>query len=531
MQNKDKKNIVLTGFMGTGKTTVGKMLAARLNRQFIDTDELIQERQGMTIPEIFRKFGEAAFRKMEADIAEELGQRDELVISTGGRLMLDPANVTALSREGRVFCLIATPQEILSRISNDNEHSRPLLEVPNPGEQIVELLKERQKGYHRFQKVITQDKQPEEVTDDLLDVFQDDPKRFSIDHPAQPYEYIVGSGILPFIRQLAGVTGSLVVITDSSVEELYGQSCGEVDHVITIPVGNNHKTLATVQSIYDQLIEIGFDRSGTIAALGGSVVGDIAGFVAATYMRGVNFIQCPTSLLAMADTSIGGKTSIDLPQGKNLIGVFKQPSMVIADVATLQTLPPEEFASGMAEVIKHGLIADSDLLERVESGNWHHESGTLYTSLFEVQSLVAQAIQVKIAIVQEDPFEYGRRFSLNLGHTFAHAIEQASGYSICHGEAVAIGMVAATNLSARLGHCSSDLQERIESILKRAGLPIRIPHLDENLLMKAMENDKKRIGDIIRFVLPSRIGQAFIADDVVHADILATLREMSNGEI
>ncbi|WP_167506094.1 3-dehydroquinate synthase [Desulfosediminicola flagellatus] len=532
MQNKDKKNIVLTGFMGTGKTTVGKKIAAQLNREFIDTDDLIQERQGISISEIFRQHGEAAFRQMESDIAKELGKREGLVISTGGRLMLDPANVEALSRDGRVFCLIATPQEILSRIESDNEHKRPLLEVPNPGELVIELLKERQKGYHRFQKIVTNDKQPDEVADDLLEIFQDDPKRFSIDHPAQPYEYVVGSGILPFIRQLAGVTGTIVVITDTAVQELYGLSCGDVDHVIAIPVGNERKTLATVQTIYEQLIEIGFDRSGTIVALGGSLVGDIAGFVAATYMRGVNLIQCPTSLQAMADTSIGGKTSIDLPQGKNLIGVFKQPSMVIADVATLQTLPAEAFSSGMAEVIKHGLIADSDLLEKVENGNWHHEAGTLFTSLFDVQALVAQAIQVKIAIVQEDPFDHGRRFFLNFGHTFAHAIEQVSGYSICHGKAVAMGMVAAANLSARLGHCSADLQESIEEKLKKVNLPIRIPYLSSQLLLKAMENDKKRVGDIIRFVIPSRIGQVFVADDVDQPAILATLQEItdSNGQ-
>lgn len=528
MQNNDGKNIVLTGFMGTGKTTVGKLLAEQLNREFIDTDKLIQEREGLTIPEIFSKHGEAAFRKMEADVAEELSQRQGLVISTGGRLMLDPANVRTLTRDGRVFCLIATPQEILSRIEKDTDHKRPLLEVPNPGEQIVELLKDRQKGYHRFQKIYTTDKQPEDVTGDLLDIFQADPKRFSIDHPAQPYEYVVGSGILPFIRQLAGVTGSIAVITDTSVKELYAQSCGDVDHVITIPVGNQQKTLATVQDIYNELIQIGFDREGTIVALGGSVVGDIAGFVAATYMRGVDFIQCPTSLLAMADTSIGGKTSIDLPIGKNLIGAFKQPSMVIADVATLQTLPPEEFTSGMAEVIKHGLIADSDLLDQVKNGHWHHEAGTLYTSLFEVQALVAQSIQVKIAIVQEDPFDSGRRFSLNLGHTFAHAIEQVSEYSIRHGEAVAMGMVAATNLSVRLGRCSSDLQETVESILKMVGLPTRIPGLSTDLLLKAMENDKKKIGDIIRFVIPSSVGHALIVDDISKDATRDTLLELTS---
>jgi shikimate kinase/3-dehydroquinate synthase len=239
-------------------------------------------------------------------------------------------------------------------------------------------------------------------------------------------------------------------------------------------------------------------------------------------------VQCPTSLLDMVDTSVGGKTALDLPQGKNLIGAFKQPTSVIADVATLQTLPAEEFASGMAEVIKHGLIADTDLLQKVENGNWRWERGTIPPPLSELQTLVAQAIQIKIVIVQEDPYERGRRSILNLGHTFAHAIEQVSRYSIRHGEAVAMGLVAAANLSARLGHCSLALQERIELALSKVGLPTRIPkHLSPELLLKAMGSDKKRLAGQLRFVLLREVGQAFVTDAVPDPAILATLQEVS----
>jgi shikimate kinase/3-dehydroquinate synthase len=528
MQKNDKKNIVLTGFMGTGKTTVGRLLATQLGREFIDTDELIQARHGRSIPEIFLELGETAFRQMEADIVRELAEREELVISTGGRLMLDPANVAALSRKGRVFCLVATPEEIFIRLRDDKENPRPLLKVPNPGERIVELLQKRQKGYQRFPQVMTNEKLPTEVIRDLVDLIQSDPKRFAIDHPAEPYDFVVGGGLLPFIRQLAGVDGQMVVITDSQVGELYAASCGAVDHVITIPTGRQHKTLGTVQTICDQLLQSGFDRAGTIVSLGGSVLGDIAGFVAATFMRGVDFVQCPTSLLDMVDTSVGGKTALDLPQGKNLIGAFKQPTSVIADVATLQTLPAEEFASGMAEVIKHGLIADTDLLQKVENGNWCWEQGTTPPPLSELQTLVAQAIQIKIVIVQEDPYERGRRSILNLGHTFAHAIEQVSRYSIRHGEAVAMGLVASANLSARLGHCSLALQERIELALSQVGLPTRIPkHLSPESLLKAMDSDKKRLAGQLRFVLLREVGQAFVTDTVPDPAILATLQEVS----
>lgn len=528
MHKHDNKNIILTGFMGTGKTTVGKLLAKKLNRDFVDTDQLIESRQGLTIPEIFTSLGEPAFRQMEADIAQELGEKEGLIISTGGRFMLDPANVAALSRKGRVFCLVATPQEILSRLEHDKENRRPLLDVPNPSEQIVELLQERKRGYQRFLKLATDDKQPTDVTENLLEFIQRSPKQFAIDNPAQPYEFIVGNGILPFTRQLAGTDGMLVVITDTVVGKLYADSCGSVDHVITIPTENPNKTLTTVQSIYDQLLNIGFDRFGTIVALGGSVVGDIAGFVAATFMRGVNLVQCPTSLLAMADTSIGGKNSIDLPQGKNLIGSFKQPSIVIADVATLSTLPPEELLSGMAEVIKHGLLADTDLLEKIEQGNWPPHKAPHHSSSSEIQTLVAQAIQVKISFIQKDPYDQGIRSHLNLGHTFAHAIEKVSERTVRHGEAVAMGLVAAADLSAKLGYCSIQLKDRIDLVLHKVGLPNRIPaNLPPESILQAMNRDKKRSAQSLRLVLPVEVGQVFVTDDVPTADILKTLRVVS----
>jgi len=524
------KNIILTGFMGTGKTTVGKLLAKQLDYQFVDTDELIEKRAGLSIKNIFHQMGEATFRQMETAVAQELARREGLVISTGGRMMLDPANVAALSQNGRFFCLVATPEEILARLEQDTEHPRPLLEVSNPGERIVELFQQRERGYQRFPQVMTNDKQPVEVTKDLLGLVQTDPKHISIEHPEDTYEFIVGGGLLPFIRQLAKVNGKIIVITDSYVGELYAPSCGPVDHVITLPVGKQYKTLETVETIYSQLVEMKIDRTDAIVALGGSVIGDIAGFVAATYMRGINnFIQCPTTLLAMVDTSIGGKVGIDLPQGKNLVGFFKQPTTVIADIATLQTLSKQEFSSGMAEVIKHGLLADTDLLQKVENGNWSYELNTGHTMYPELQTLVAQAIQVKIAVVQEDPFEQGPRSILNLGHTFAYAIEQVSSDQIRHGEAVAMGLVAAANLSARLGYCSKELQKRIELALGKVSLPIRIPKtLSPDSLLEAMSSDKKRVAGQLRFVLLRDIGHAFVTDGVPQKDILATLKEISH---
>lgn len=523
-----KKNIILTGFMATGKTTVGKLLAKDLGYEFVDTDHVIEARNGMTVAEIFRDKGEGAFREMESALARELSEREGLVISTGGRMMLDPGNAAALSRSGRVFCLVATPEDILERVKKDSGVRRPLLEVPNPIERIVELMEQRKEGYGRFPQMVTTDKTPGQVTQNLTGIYKAPADlRVPITVPRAEYEYIVGGGLLPFVTQLAGIGGPVAVVTDSDVGQLYGQSCGQVDAVITVPPGGGQKTLATVQHVAEQLVEKGFDRSVTIIALGGSVISGLAGFVAATYMRGVDCVQCPTSLLAMVDTSIGGKAGINLPQGKNLIGAFKQPKAVIADVATLQSLAPRDFASGMAEVIKHSLIADSDLLDKIESGYWKHEPGMPQARLADLQALVAQAIQVKINIVQEDPFEHGKRTVLNLGHTFAHAIEQASGHAIRHGEAVALGMVASANLSSRLGYCPDSLQNRIEGVLSGVGLPIRIPEtIGLDGIVTAMSSDKKRKAGRMRFVLPREIGDVFICDEAPPESVRATLEEL-----
>jgi len=524
-----RPNIILTGFMATGKTTVGKLLAEQLGYAFVDTDDLIVERSGQSIPGIFREKGETAFRNMESEIARELGQKEGFVISTGGRLMLDAGNAAALARTGRVFCLVATPEEILERVSKDKHVKRPLLEVANPMARIVELMQQREDDYGRFSQLLTSAKSPDEVTQNLVGIFQANPDmRMPITAPDVRYEFIVGGGLLPFASQLAGISGPAAIITDSNVGALYAESCGRTDAVIVVPPGQQFKTLDTVQSICEELVEKGFDRSTTIIALGGSVISGLAGFVAATFMRGVDLVQCPTSLLAMADTSIGGKAGINLPQGKNLIGAFKQPKAVIADVATLQSLSPREFASGMAEVIKQSLIGDADLFATIETGRWIRKPGELQPPLEELQTLVARAIQVKINIIQEDPFDRGRRNVLNLGHTFAHAIEIVSSHAVRHGEAVAMGLAAAANLSARLGYCPAVLQNRIEAALEAAALPTRIPaDVHPESLYKTMRIDKKKKAGRMRLVLLRDIGDVFVTDAVDEKTVIETVEELT----
>lgn len=524
----DRQNIVLTGFMGTGKSTVGRRLAARLGYYFVDTDELIVARNGRSIAVIFRESGEAAFRQMEAAIAQDLNGQTGLVIATGGRLMLDEANATALEQNGRVFCLTAEPEEIIARLDGDAQ--RPLLNVDDPAAQIRRLLAARSAAYSRFPQISTSGKSVDQVTEEILTMVANHPARLPVSHPGGEYAVVVGEGLLERLAELAGIHAPYVVVTDSNVGPLYAGRCAGATAVITLPAGEQHKTLTTVRRIYDELLAAGLDRKGTIVALGGGVIGDMAGFAAATYLRGVDFVQCPTTLLAMVDASVGGKVGVDLPQGKNLVGAFKQPTAVLADTTALSTLPLAELCAGMAEVTKHGLISRPGLFRRLEMGDWRLTEN-LPSPISHLQSLILEAIQVKRDIVQEDPYEQGRRALLNLGHTFGHAIEQVSGYAIRHGEAVAMGLVAAANLSARLGHCDPALQMRIEAALANAGLPRRIPvALDSTALYRAMGHDKKKAGGSLRFVLLRDVGDAFVQGGVGETAVMETLQEIAERE-
>lgn len=345
-------------------------------------------------------------------------------------------------------------------------------------------------------------------------------KRLPVTHPTGQYEVLVGQNLLAKLATFVPPHGRVALITDSNVGPLHAekaQASWDNPLIVTVPAGEAHKTLDTVRTIYDQLLDARLDRHTAVVALGGGVVNDMAGFVAATFLRGVDFITCPTTLLAMVDASVGGKTGVDVLQGKNLIGAFKQPTAVVADVDTLATLPPAEIAAGMAEVIKHGLLSDSTLLKDLP--NVHTVSPV------DLSDLVYRAIQVKRDIVQADPFErLGQRALLNLGHTFGHAIEQVSAYAVPHGYGVAMGLVCAAHLSAQLGYCDPALQPRLETWLTAVSLPTRIPaQLDPEALWQAMGSDKKRAAGKVRFILLRGLGEAFLTADVPPTAVLNTL--------
>jgi 3-dehydroquinate synthase len=297
------------------------------------------------------------------------------------------------------------------------------------------------------------------------------------------------------------------------------QKAGLRPFLHTLRDGEAHKRLASVREIYDACLDAGMDRGGAVIALGGGVTGDIAGFAAATYMRGVRFVPLPTSLLAMTDASVGGKTGVDLPQGKNLVGAFKQPERVLIDTAVLRTLPEEEFRSGMAEIIKHGILGDAVLFEALADG-------PVEGALTLAPALLARSIRVKIEVVELDPFEGGRRAVLNLGHTAGHALERLSGFTLRHGEAVSIGLVVAARIAERMGCAEGGLAERIVTVLRAWGLPVVCPAYPVSAILAAMTHDKKKRRGRLRWVLPQSVGEVILSDEVPQAWVRDVLIEM-----
>lgn len=356
-------------------------------------------------------------------------------------------------------------------------------------------------------------------------------RRVAVALGERAYEIHIGPGLLARGELLAPLLRGrhVLIVSDTTVAPIYAERVRASiapSHAVArldIPAGEAHKNLTTLARVFDALAELKASRDATVLALGGGVVGDLAGFAAACWMRGVAFVQLPTTLLAMVDSSVGGKTAIDLAQGKNLVGAFHQPAGVIADTDTLMTLPPRELAAGLAEVVKYGALGDVGFIDwleaRVDALNARDPEA--------LTDAIAISCQHKAGIVARDERETGERALLNLGHTFAHAIETATGYdALRHGEAVAIGMVLAARLSERLGLAPGADGERLRALLDRFALPTRLPAgLDARGLVDLMRLDKKAASGRLRLILWHGLGRADIVPDVAEAEVLATLRE------
>ena len=514
-------NIVITGFMGTGKSKVGLEVARRLGREFVDMDALIEERVGMSISEMFAQRGEGFFRQQERQLCQELAQRRGLVIATGGGALIPEENRRALGTSGLLVCLTCDVEETLRRLAQAED--RPLLDAADRRERIEALLAERREAYSRIpHQIDTTGLTVEEVAERVIKLLGE---KIAVRTPTGSYPIHLGNGLLARVGELAwerGLRGKVALVTNPTVGELYAspvaeslREAGFEPLICRVPDGEVYKTLDSVSSLYDQFIKGGLDRYGAVLALGGGVIGDVAGFAAATYMRGVPLVQLPTTLLAMVDASVGGKVAVDHPRGKNLIGAFKQPELVVIDPLALATLDEAEMRSGWAEVIKAGVIGSPSLFEHLEARG---DEPAL--------PVIAEAIRVKVAIVEEDPYERGRRAVLNLGHTFGHALEVLSGFALRHGEAVSIGLVAAARTAVALGLGDETVEERLTMLLQRFGLPTRYEGYEPVEIWRAMATDKKRRGKKLRFVLPKAIGQVVVTDQVPKAVVLEVLERL-----
>ncbi len=560
------KNIILTGFSYTGKTKVGQEVARRLGRRYVDTDEEIVRHSGKPIPEIFAQDGESRFRELERETLEKVCREKEVVVSTGGGAFIAEANRDLMLAGGVVVCLEAKPSTIYKRLLKDAEESpeqevRPLLAGPDPLKRIEELKRFRQPFYALSDWTVhTDNLTVEEAAEEVIRgwSYGGSEKRERVPLPSMPdgkesdapycqeqgaacvvttvtesYPVFVGWGLLDQLgRRMrnAGLQGRVYIVSDDRVFPLHGdrvkkvlEEAGFAVDSFAVPNGERSKSFETAVSIYDWLVKHRVERSDSIVALGGGVVGDLAGFAASTFLRGLPLVQVPTSLVGMVDSAIGGKVGINHPEGKNLIGAFYQPRLVIADIHTLTTLPRRELVSGWAEVIKHAMIRDPHLLRLLEE-----RSQQLLGLEAEVTTeVIARSAAIKARIVSEDEKERGIRTILNYGHTIAHGLEAATRYGrLLHGEAVAIGMMGAARISQLLGLLSQDVVGRQRDILGRFDLSVTCSDVDVAGILQALELDKKVRGEKVRWVLLADIGQTVIRDDVPQEVVEGVIREL-----
>lgn len=505
-------NVFLYGPPGAGKSEAGRLLARRMRREFVDLDGLIVSRTGRSIASWFED-GEAAFRVVEATICRELAAASHLVVALGGGALLDAVTRAAVARDHVVICLHARIETLAARLRDGVV--RPLLTGPDSASALAELVAARAAVYESFpEQIDTSDQTAREVADLAWSVV----RRRALSIRRFRQRIVIGYGLaedLPALVADRSAEGPFVVVTDEHVRVCQASRMPAGWPIIVVPPGEASKSFDQLATLSRELVRAGLERRGTIVAIGGGVVGDLAGFAAATFMRGVRWVSVPTSLVAMVDASVGGKTGIDLPEGKNLVGAFHAASLVVVDPLLLGTLPERERMAGMAEVVKHAVIGDAALFGSLERGR-----------PFGAIADLRAAIEVKRAIVERDPLERGEREILNLGHTIGHGVEAASDYALLHGEAVAIGLAGETRLAARLGLAAADLASRIAAALKAAGLAVDYEGGSAARVREAMGADKKRSGGRLRFALPRDIAHVSVGVEAAEPVLMDVLNEL-----
>ena len=548
--------IFLLGLSGSGKSTVGRILAERLGKPLFDIDALIEKESDKRIATIFAQQGEEHFRTLETSVLTRVASTEQsAVIATGGGIVMQRENLTLMRQHGVCIYLSVEPATALQRLLSQQATAqvnaispeiRPLLAGSDPLTNLQNLLATRAERYEDAHFTCsTEGKDEEQVAQEIIAMLISSGemsgiiplvRRIQVD---RGYDVVVdwgGLGRLGYYLKRLDLPPRIFLITDSNVKKLYGSmlagtllASGFDPYMYTVPAGEASKSPSQLSAIYDWLLEQRAERREAIVALGGGVVGDMAGYAAATYLRGVPLIQVPTSLLAQVDAAIGGKTGINHPRGKNLIGAFYHPRLVLADPATLLTLPVRERTEGWAEVVKYGIILDTKLVALLEEHaeilrDFSHPPAQLLCQI------IAQCIALKAAIIEEDEREQGRRAILNYGHTVAHALENVAGYGeLLHGEAVSIGMVVAAAIAQQMEMFSSAGATRQNRLLKALGLPITyVGTVQAQDILAAMQLDKKVANKQIHWVMPRRIGNVVVTplpDDVVQRVIQSSFAE------
>jgi shikimate kinase/3-dehydroquinate synthase len=509
------KSIVLSGFMATGKSTVGPLVAERLGLPFVDTDTLIEKEAGKPVAEAFKSEGEPAFRARELRLVEQLlGDGVARVIAFGGgTVTIEKARRLAVDR-AVVVTLTAPPAVVAERVKDLG--LRPNLAVGgDPLARARELMAARAPAYAECHIALASDVlDPDAIADAVVAVARRDPLLVPLGARSYPIDVCVGEPSR--LTDAIGRAGpsAVVVVTDSNVQRARGQALEAalrplaLDVVkVTLPPGEVHKTLATVSTIWDGALAAKVDRDALVVAAGGGVVGDLAGFAAACLLRGVRFVQAPTTLLSMVDSSVGGKTGFDHPSGKNLVGAFHQPTAVVADLEHLETLSARERRAGLAEVVKIALATDAHLLDALERSAPALSAGDVAALLPVVRS----AIDAKIRVVRDDERESGARALLNLGHTVGHALETHGGYSRwLHGEAVALGTVVELRATASLGHTPADLPARAAALFEALGLSAKVSASEVAACWRFVAGDKKRAGNHLKLPVVTAPGVSHV---------------------
>jgi shikimate kinase/3-dehydroquinate synthase len=505
----ERGSLVFIGFMGAGKTTAARSAARVLGIDAIDVDDVVEQRLGKSIARAFAEDGEAAFRAIEEQVTLELlNDPRQHVLALGGGAVGSQAVQAALRSHTTLWADV----DVETAWIRARDTSRPLARDKR---QFERLYAEREPAYGALADAIIPSARSNEMAP-VLKALKPLPRHAKLLWAASQsgdYPAYIGSGLLAARTWPAAVAGRRFLVTDGRVGRLYADALEPLSGRVTIMPGEQSKTVAHAEIVWTELARAGMTREDLVVALGGGVVGDLAGFCAATYQRGVRYVQVPTSLVAQVDSAYGGKTGVDLAEAKNYVGAYHQPAAVIADTGTLVTLPAEELAAGYAEVIKTGLIAGGQLWERVRGGGDPAAAET-----------IAACALTKLRIVARDERDAGLRQVLNLGHTVGHAIETATGYArYRHGEAIALGLLAALRLSGQ-----DALRQEVGELLASRRLPTTLADADPDAVIAATTRDKKRLGEgPVPFVLLDAPGRPRTGCEVSERELAAAVRELA----